>query len=679
MKNYLHFLFFLIFITSELYAQEPPKIKFGKVSEDEMKMTVYAPDTTAEAVILFDDGSSVIKYSPENGFMLTYERFVRIKILKQTGNDWGNFKIPIYSSDQNKEDIGWIKGTTYNFENGKMVKTEMKKESIFRERENKYWEMVRFSLPSVKVGSVIDLKYTIFSPLLWNLREWKFQYLIPVKWSQYEVAYPEYFTYNHSTIGYFSLNPRTSSTKNENISYTTTESNGSNYVGAGSQKEFHTITYMANIYDYSGNTIPAMKVEPYLSTLENFTAMVKFELANVNLTKIGGTFKNYASSWDNIANELIADIDFGGQIKSANYAKEKIASLTSGVSDEKKKMFAIYDFVQHSIKWNGHRSYMPSNPLRKVFNEKNGNSADINLLLVAMLNEAGIEASPVMLSTRDNGMLSLTHASLSDCNYVIGSVVIDGAPVLLDATESNLPAGLLPYRCLNGVGRIIKKDKAEEVALSNVKSGTNTNVFLELKDGKFSGNVMSIETGLNAFDFRESVKDAGGPKEYFDKLRNNSSGIQYLDYSYNKLDSIYKPVGKRYTIVINNESEPDAEIIYFNPIVVERILKNPFTSPTREYPVDYGITSSETYQLNLTVPDGYTIEELPKSKSYTLDGKSGSFLYKTLQSGNSITISMRFNIDKTLFLPEEYKNLKDFYDFVVAKQSEQIVLKKINK
>lgn len=671
-------IFFLISIP--LFAQEPPKIRFEKVSEEEIKMTFYEPDTTAEAVILFDEGSSEVKYDIDMGFMLTYNRFVRIKILKQTGTHWGDFSIPLYSSVKKQELIGSLKGTTFNFENGKVVKTEMKKESIFRERENKYWEMVRLSLPSVKIGSVIDLKYTISSPLLWNLRSWKFQYLIPVKWSQYNISYPEYFTYNHSTIGYHPLNPRNLTTKTENINYTTTEATSrTDRVGSGVDKTNHTITYQANVYKYSANNVPAMKEEPYLSSLENYTTMVKFELANIDLTKIGGKYENYTNSWNNVADELLADEDFGGQIKSANYAKEEITKLIAGKSDEKQKMIALYNFVQHSIKWNGMEASYPSNPLRKVFNEKNGNSADINLLLVAMLNEAGIEAVPVILSTRNNGILSVAHASLSDCNYLIAKIVNYGNSILLDATEPNLPAGLLPFRCLNGKGRMVKKDHAEEVSLTNVKSGSNTTVFVELKEGKFSGNVMTIETGLNAFNFRKSVKSAGGPKEYFDNIKNNSSDIQFVNYSFTKIDSLYQSAEKRYSIVLQNELEPNAEIIYIDPVLFGRINKNPFTSPTREYPVDYGVPFTESYQLNLTIPDGYSIEELPQSKSFALEGKGGSFIYKVVQAGNIISLSMRFNIDKTLFLPTEYKILKDFYDIVVAKQSEQIVLKKISK
>ncbi len=679
MKIQLILLIIFLFAVSPLFSQEAPKAKFEKVSEEDLKMTTYQADTTAEAVILFDNGCSYVKYFLGKGFMLTYERFVRIKILKQSGTSWGNFSIPLYSSTQNKEELTSVKGVTSNFENGKVDKVDMKKESVFRERENKYWEMIRLSLPSVKIGSVIDLKYTILSPLLWNLRSWKFQYLIPVKWSQYEVTYPEYFTYNHSTLGYHSLNPREQTTRNETINYTTSSqtSGGSSYIGSGQQKEIHSISYMANYYNYTAREVPAMKEEPYLTTLENYTTKVKFELANINLTKIGGDFKNYTNSWNDIARELLDDPDFGGQIKSANYAKDVITSLTAGKTDQKQKIIALYNYIQHNVKWDEALTDSPSKSMRKLFSEKSGNTADINLLLIAMLNEAGIEADPVILSTRGNGLLSPVHASISDCNYLVARVMINGAPVLLDATEPNLPAGLIPFRCLNGQGRLIKRDNVEEVGLTNVKSGSITMASIEMKDGKFRGNILSNETGLNAFDFREAIKDAGGQKEYFEKLRNKSTDIQYIDYLYPNLDSIYLPIEKKYNIALQNESEPDAEILYFNPILVDRITKNPFTSPTREYPVDYGVPFSETYQLNLIVPDGYRVEELPQSKSFVLGAKSGSFIYKIVQTDNVIAFSMRLNIDKTLFLPDEYKTLQEFYNIVVAKESEQIVFKKI--
>lgn len=657
MKKLLTFLVFSLGLFMSVFGQQPPKVKFEKVSDEELKMSVYEPDTSAVAVVLFDEGSSDVQWVHNLGFRLDYERFVRIKILKQAGSEWANFAIPLYTDFKNKEEIRGIKGITTNYENGKAVQTEMKKESIFREKENKYWDMIRLTLPSVKAGSVIDLKYSISSPMFWNLRSWTFQYTIPVKWSRYRVSYPEYFIYNHSSVGYHPLNSHAHTTMSRTI-----EQN---------------ISYIEHIYDYAVNDVQAMKEEPYVTTLDNYTTKMKFELATVNLIAVGGLITNYTTSWPDIAKRLFEDDDFGGQIKSANYAAETISSLTSGKTDDKQKVLALYSFVQNNIKWNGSKNYTPSKTLKKVYVEKNGNSADVNLLLLALLKEAGIEAAPVLLSTRENGLISFVHPSLDDVNYVIVKTTVNDKPMLLDATEPNLQAGLIPFRCLNGTGRVIKNGTVDEIPLTNVRSTKNTIVNLELKDDKFTGDLFSRNMGLSAFNLREAIKDAGGQKEYFDKVKNQSNDFLVEDCLITNLDSLYLPVTRKYTIHLTNESD-DSDLLYFNPILVDRTTDNPFTSPTRLYPVDFGSSSSDVYQLNLQIPNGYKVEELPQSKSFGLPGRSGSYIYQVTQTDKMISLSTKFTLDKTMYLAEEYDALREFYNAIVAKEAEQIVLKKIN-
>ena len=669
----------LCFAINHLIAQEAPKVRYGKPDIEELKMKTYLPDTTADAVILYDEGQSVVRYDASDGaFVLTFDRFVRIKILKQSGTSWGTFKIPIYSFNANKEEFKGINGITYNLEGEKPVKSEMKKDAVFQERENKYWESAKFSLPSVKVGSVIDLKYTIHSPFLWNLQPWAFQYSIPVKWSQYEVVYPEFFSYNHTSMGYHKLNSSDQKTKNETISTTVTyEGSRNNGVGSGRQKEIESFSYMANVYNYTAKDVPAIKEEPFLTTIENYTTKIKFELSSRDYTKIGGDFKNYTTSWNDVVKQLINDPDFGGQIKPGNFVKETVEKLTAGKTTEKSKALAIYDYVQHNLKWDETKTYMPSKPLRKILDEKIGNSAEINLILLTMLQKAGISADPVILSTRSHGIITPVHASLSDCNYIIVRATIDTKPVLMDATEPNLPAGLLPYRCLNGKGVLVKTDLSEDIELTNVPSGTTTMATLEIKQGKLTGKILNKLTGLDAFDFRQEVKKAGGPDAQFKLLKEKAEGIEYLNYSYPKIDSLYSDVNKSYDVNIESNGDEDASILYIYPLATKRMTKNPFTTITREYPVDFGVPYTESFKLNLTIPDGYQVEELPKSKSFVLDDKVGVFTYQIAQMDKRVVLNMRLSILKSIFLPSEYSNLKSFFDLIVAKEAEQIVLKKI--
>ncbi len=680
MKSRLLLLIAVFLSSVQLIAQETqeaPKVKFEKVSEEELSMKTYPNDTTADAVILYDDGTSFIKYELQKGFMLTYERFVRIKVLKQNGVNWGNFYISLYSSSQNHEELSSLKGVTINLEGGKAVKSELKKDAIFRERENKYWEAVRLSMPSVKVGSVIDLKYTIQSDMTWNLRTWKFQYTIPVKWSQYEVIYPEYFTYNHSSMGYHPMLYSKNTQKIENINYSERlETNKGGFRSAQPTTVSRSISYTTQVYNYAAKDIPAIKGEPYLTDLGNFTTQIKFELANTNFIKVGGLFKSYTTSWTDIARQLKENDSFGSQLKATGFLEDAVTEITKGTTDEQAKLELIYNHVQHMMKWDGYKSAFTSKSIKKAYSDKTGNSADINLLLTAMLNRAKINAFPVVLSTRDHGMLSFAHATISDCNYVIVKADINGKPMLLDATEPNLQTGYIPFRCLNGEGHLIGDEVSEPVPLSNPKSIENAIVQLEIKEGKMTGTVEQRLSGLSAFAFRESVKTAGGKQEQFDKLKNSSSELDYLEYKYNNLDSLNQPVGIAYKIAMKEGQDNDAGIIYIDPVMINRHKNNPFTSPTREYPVDFGVPFTEGYTMQLTIPEGYKAEGLPESKSFAMEGKGGRFLYQISQVENKIVLNLRFSIDKTQYIPSEYQALKTFYDLVVNKQAEQIILKK---
>ena len=559
-------------------ASEAPKVRFEKVSEEELAMKTYSNDTTAEAVILYDDGSSYVKYEVEKGFVLTFERFVRIKILKQGGVDWGNFNIALYSYNSNREEMTSAKGTTFNLENGKTVKSELKKDAIFRERQNKYYETVRLSMPSVKVGSVIDLKYRISTELTWNLQTWKFQYKIPVKWSQYHVVYPEYFTYNHSSLGYHRLLYNKTDQRNETISYTTRGDDSNVRVGV-SPTENHNITYMTKVFDYAVKDVPAMKSEPYLTTLDNYTTQVKFELANANFTQVGGSFKNYTTSWMDVARQLKESENFGLQLKTNGFAEDAVAELTKGIADDQKKLEIIYNHVQKAMKWDGRKTIFTDKSLKKAYSDKTGNSAEINLLLTVMLNKAGIIANPVILSTRENGMLLMTKASISDCNYVIVQAIVNDKTILLDATESNLQAGAIPFRCLNGDGHLIKGEESQPVPLVNQESTENVMIELGIKDGKMTGSINKKIAGLSAMNFRESVKTAGGKKEHFDKLKNNSADLDYIEYQYNNLDSLNLPVYLNYKFAMKEEQESNPGIIYIDPVLFDRQKNNPFNIP----------------------------------------------------------------------------------------------------
>jgi hypothetical protein len=82
------------------------------------------------------------------------------------------------------------------------------------------------------------------------------------------------------------------------------------------------------------------------------------------------------------------------------------------------------------------------------------------------------------------------------------------------------------------------------------------------------------------------------------------------------------------------------------------------------------------YLGKFTIPEGFRVDEIPQSRVLVMPDKAAKYVYNITQIGNTVSIMSNLQINKTLFAQEEYPNLREFYNQVIAKQAEQIVLKK---
>ena len=86
----------------------------------------------------------------------------------------------------------------------------------------------------------------------------------------------------------------------------------------------------------------------------------------------------------------------------------------------------------------------------------------------------------------------------------------------------------------------------------------------------------------------------------------------------------------------------------------------------------------ETYVMNLFIPKGYVVDELPQSTKVLFKNEDEGFFEYRIAQTTSTTVSLRSHIKlaHAIFTPADYETLRDFFDVVVKKQSEQIVFKK---
>jgi hypothetical protein len=169
--------------------------------------------------------------------------------------------------------------------------------------------------------------------------------------------------------------------------------------------------------------------------------------------------------------------------------------------------------------------------------------------------------------------------------------------------------------------------------------------------------------------------NATGEKNYFKNIQ--TSYGEDLDISNGSIDSLQRledPLTIHYDFRLRQG--PGSPLIYFSPIFGDGWRENPFKAAERKYPVEMPYARDELYIFSMEIPEGYVVDELPKSAKVAFNEDQGLFEYLIGRQDNLIQLRCRMKLTKAYFPAEDYSSLRDFFAYIVKKESEQIVLKK---
>jgi len=667
MKQKLFFGVLFSFFISAALCQDKLKIKFGSVTVDDFKNKIYPVDSNASAVVIADIGSTEIVGNSKGGFSLLFKNYRRAHILNKNGYDIGNVEIRLYTNGEAEEELENLKAVTYNVENGKLVETKLEiKSAVFKDKINNNLVIKKFTFPNIKEGSIIEYEYKVKSDFVFNLQPWEFQGEFPRLWSEYNVAMPSFYNYVTLTQGYhpYHVKDNKSSVGNFNLS----DNRGT---GPTDRSNFST-----NVVDYRWvmKDVPALKEESYTSTLNNHISRIEFQLAS-----IGEPFtpRQVMSTWTMAATDLLKDEDFGDQLDKDNgWLNDAMTAATKNAANQLEKARNIYAWIRDNFTCTNYNRKYLEQPLKNILKNKNGNVAEINLLLTAMLRKASIQADPVILSTRSHGYTHSVYPLLERFNYVICRTEAGGKEYYLDASEPGLGFGRLNYKCYNGHARIINTDATPiELDAGSLKESESTIVFII--NGEKGNSIGSVQYSPGYFEssrLRSLVKEKG--KEQYISSIKKTVGEDVI-VSNVKIDSLTKFDESLFIGYDIELKEANEDIIYFNPMMGEGLKENPFKSAERYYPVEMPYTVDQTYNLQMEIPKGYVVDELPKQAVVKFnEEEEATFEYRLSVSGNNLSFRTRLVIKKAFFQPEEYEILREFFALIVKKQNEQIVFKK---
>ena len=642
--------FFLLLLTAALLGPhlsvlagvKPPK-KFGVIDKNNLAITVCPLDSSAPAYYIFDWGEAYFDFNTGE-MMLKYH--ARIKIINNKGFSYGDLTLPFRVNNPVKH----LKAATYNLVDGKIETSKVDNSMIFNEKIMGDQRQLKISFPDVHEGSIIEWSYLRSAGDVYNLVPWTFQADIPVMHSEFNLRIPDNLQYKFIQEGY------------ETVDDFTRKS----FVDRGTVQstEFHWVM----------KDIPALKEEPYMPNINNYYSRMEFELASITIP--AKSYQEVAKTWEGFEKELKKSKNFYLAPDGWSFLRDSVASLTVS-EDDAATIRNIHDFIGRHVKWDGSNALFAGSTPRQTYKEGSGNAADINLMLTGLLRQAGFESYPVILSTRNNGIIrNYSIPIVSKYNYVIAWAKKGDKEYLLDATEPLLTATMLPPRCLNGKGRIISDTPA--LVNLNQPRGFNESLFYNFKideEGLLNGKMRITRNGYKAYAIRKYIAEHSKDK-LLDKRKKENGDWEISSWKIGPEKDISKPLVETITCTIEGKVEDMGDILVLNPLINPEWKENPFKTETRTFPIDFVAPRTKKAILTYMLPQGYTIEELPRSLRISTPDKMISYTYVAKAQGSMIQILSSLNIKKAFFNQTEYLQLKNFFDEVLAKQAEQIIIKK---
>ena len=662
----------VFFITLTCTAQDKAPVNFGKIKAEDFNISSELIDSNTNAVIVFDKGDISFEGNKTGWFSYIFKRSRRIKVINKKGFDMATVELLLYKNEDSKETVEKLSGITYNIENGAVIESKLNDKDIFEEKTDKNHFSKKFTMPGVKEGSVIEYSYTIKSDFEFNLPEWDFQSTVgPTLWSEYNVAIPGLLHYMNFWQGYHKF-----ATEKSGEGFKTYSIIGKKALDSYiNRDESITVSSLTATHQWVMKDVPVFYVENYICSPVNFIDKISFQLYK---TYDGEDFHDVFSTWGKVTEQLMKREDFGKYLNDENGWLDKILNQVvnehDGTLEAAKKIY--YHVQKNYTCTNSYNKYIKTS-LEDVVKKKSGTVGDINLLLIAMLNRKNIQALPVLLSTREFGRNPKDYPLMERLNYVIGKVKINSTDYYLDATTPFLAFGKLPSKCYNGNARVISNDTTalyfdpDLLTEINVVSIFITNNEKNEVEGNYTSNMGFFES----LETKNKIA-ASGLNEYKTNLKQSfPEEMQISNIQVDSFQQAEEPVSVKLDFKLS--SFENADIVYFNPLMGEAIKKNPFYAAERMYPVEMPFATDNVYVLNMEIPKGYKIDELPKSVHINLNENEGVFEYLISADVNAIQMRCRILLKKANFAGEDYRTLRDFYTFIVKKEAEQIVFKKI--
>jgi len=624
--------------------------EWGKVSKEVLQMASIPEDPEADAVVLFDKGTVVISLRGQ----LTTKRHKRIKILTESGLEHADVSITAWHENEVKK----VKGHTI-LPGGKKVK--LKKKSIYkkeiRERVRKVNEYV-FAFPAACPGAVVEYSYEIHSGDLTFLSPWQFQDRIHTKLSELTVVIPDGYRYRAFCTGFSAAIGIPEPTR-------TVFPVAAPEVGSILMGQF---TWLLE-------DLPAVREEPFVACVKDHLGSIYFQIESFQCpTDPIAREVVIIKTWDDLAK--IVREGYASALASNGTLKGLARDLGSEPESEAATAKSIYAYVRDKIDTTPTEgtSFAVRNP-RAVVDDRTGTSVEKNILLMNLLRHAGIEAYPVLISTRDNGRIQEQWPQLEQFNHVVARIVVDGVAYDLDAKSRFCPFGVLPADDLSGKGLVVEADAGRLAELcaperDNIQSVRTRAQLAE--DGSLDCETQFAFQGYAAVTERARLSTKANEKYVESVLQSRFSQVAIDTFELLCQEDVDEPLTVKVRYAVPSYAQLAGGLAYVAPALLHQLDTNPFPREDREFPVEFDYPEEYREELHLVPPAGYTLLEAPES--VFIPSRGIRFRCATREDGGEIVYQRTLSRTRLTYSPQDYPQLRNAYARIVSADQGQIVL-----
>ena len=630
-KHFILFLFCGLFFFAK--AQKPIKTDpYGKVNQADLEMKVCDFEKDANAEILFDKGN----LHPGDATGLVMERHTRIKIFNDFGKEAANVHIEV-NGEVSPMFINDLEAETINFEAGKIEITKLDRKLVYIQKADKYRSTIVFALPNAKAGSIIEYKYKLQR----GYGDWYFQSYLPVRYSEIQMDLPV-----SDANQQFKLVPHVKQPYVVNI---------------GKADDYNQIKALADVH--------SLPNESYMGAIRDNLQRIEFLYS---LTFIG--------TWEKIGKLLVNASDVGIEFTRNLTGEGAIINQAKNLKSNDEKIALIFDTVKNRMKWDETYRFFTKDGTVRAWDKKIGNSAEINIILFHLLKKAGINAYPMIVSTKKNGKINPYYPNAFLFNSLVVYIPVDTTKnYVLDATNKYNLYNNIPTDELNTYGfNLDESNKAYTTIFLENTEPTIQSVFLnaEIK----AGGKMDGIAEITSFNYNKSngIKKykTDGEEKYINYLRNDDNNVKISAFKLENMDVDSLPLSQKFNFKLELNGS-DENYIFFNTGLFNLMGPNPFMKEERSSDIDFGYRDNYLINGIYKTPSGYKAETLPKNMTIVMPDQSITFKRTIVQQDGTISARYVLNHKKTLYFRENYPDMRIFYKQLYELLNEQIVLKKI--